>query len=274
MPRVERTFPIGPFGESATRWLAAPTPEDEHATPARAATVMLVRGAPVEVFMIERASTMDFAPSTWVFPGGRVDRQDAAVVAAGLLDGDPDAMGARLGVEPALAADVVVCALRELYEEAGVLLVAADDGSAAVADDVRRRGALERHETSFREVLGERRLLGDAVVAVDRWLTPPFESRRFDTWFFTAMLPLSARAEAVSRESQRGRWVRPSEMLSEMEAGAVKLLPPTRTALERLARSGDAETAMTQARAAAFEPTRPVAVMGESGPYLRATVNL
>ena len=90
-----REFPIGPFRESAMRWLDAVGrgEQGDEAAPSQAATVMLVRGEPLEVFMIERASTMDFAPSTWVFPGGRVDAADEDVVKACLLDGF-DAEGA------------------------------------------------------------------------------------------------------------------------------------------------------------------------------------
>lgn len=291
-----REFPIGPFRESAMRWLDAVgrgEPGDE-ATPSQAATVMLVRGEPLEVFMIERASTMDFAPSTWVFPGGRVDAADEDVVKAGLLDGfDAEDAGRDLGIDADAAGAVVVCALRELFEEAGVLLVdtnvrgnavgdGADAGLAAETDgpaeavgpDVELRTRLEAHEVTFVDVLAGRRLRADLVAAVDRWITPPFEKRRFDTWFFTALLPEGAVADAVSRESQRGRWVRPREMLDEMAAGHVRLLPPTRTGLERLTRAASASEALTQARAATFEPTRPEPLMGPDGPYLRARINL
>ena len=90
----------------------------------------------------------------------------------------------------------------------------------------------------------------------------------------TAVLPEGAVADAVSRESQRGRWVRPREMLDEMAAGHVRLLPPTRTGLERLTRAVSASEALMQARAATFEPTRPEPLMGPDGPYLRARINL
>ena len=111
-----REFPIGPFRESAMRWLDAVGrgEQGDEATPSQAATVMLVRGEPLEVFMIERASTMDFAPSTWVFPGGRVDVADEDVLKAGLLDGiDAEDVGRDLGINADAAGAVVVCALRE-----------------------------------------------------------------------------------------------------------------------------------------------------------------
>ena len=165
-----REFPIGPFRESAMRWLDAVGrgEQGDEVTPSQAATVMLVRGEPLEVFMIERASTMDFAPSTWVFPGGRVDAADEDVVKAGLLDGfDAGDAGRDLGIDADAAGAVVVCALRELFEEAGVLLVdtnvrgnavgdGADAGLAAETDgpaeaagpDVELRTRLEAHHVT------------------------------------------------------------------------------------------------------------------------------
>ena len=137
-----------------------------------------------------------------------------------------------------------------------------------------RRTQVEAHEVAFTEAVRDLRLRGDLVEAVDRWVTPEFEKRRFDTWFLTALLPQGARAEAVSRESQRGRWVRPETMLDECASGAAQLLPPTRIALERLSRSADAAQALTQARACSFVPTHPRAVRGQNGLHLQAEVNL
>lgn len=281
-----RDFPIGPFAASAAAWLDAPRQREEASTPARAATVMLVRGEPLEVFMIERAATMDFAPSTWVFPGGRVDPADAGVLALDDVDldlplGGVGAWARRLGTDDETAVAVLVCALRELFEEAGVLLASEVNGPASgpLVDTTgaswrERRTQVEAHEVAFTEAVRDLRLRGDLVEAVDRWVTPEFEKRRFDTWFLTALLPQGARAEAVSRESQRGRWVRPETMLDECASGAAQLLPPTRIALERLSRSADAAQALTQARACSFVPTHPRAVRGQNGLHLQAEVNL
>ena len=88
-------------------------------------------------------------------------------------------------------------------------------------------------------------------------------------------MPSRRRALAGRRsEASMTRWVRPREMLDEMAAGHVRLLPPTRTGLERLTRAASASEALMQARAAAFEPTRPEPLMGPDGPYLRARINL
>lgn len=279
-------FGIGPFRESATRWLDDPQARPEPSPPARAATVMLVRGDPLEVFMIERAATMDFAPSTWVFPGGRVDPGDAGVddlpgERLRLGDGGVQAWATRIGLPPRDALAVLTCGLRELFEEAGVLLASGETG--AEGDGIvdvsaqgwrERRTQLEAHEVSFTEVTHGLTLRGDLVEAVDRWVTPEFEKRRFDTWFLTALLPHGARADAVSRESQQGRWVRPAVMLEDSESGGARLLPPTRTALMRLSRAASGPEALAQARRSSFEPTRPRVLKGPDGPYLQAEVNL
>lgn len=281
--RPTRDFPIGPFRESASRWLDEPDSRPEATSPSPAATVMVVRGEPLEVFMIERAATMDFAPSTWVFPGGRVDPGDAGSddvpgLRLRLPDGGEAGWAKRLGVPPDEALSVLVCALRELFEEAGVLLASVGEGESIVEVATsawrERRTQVEAHEVSFTEAVDGLTLRGDLVEAVDRWITPEFERRRFDTWFLTALLPDGAEADAVSRESQRGRWVRPDAMLAEAEADHVRLLPPTRTALMRLSRAASACDALTQAREASFEPTRPRLLRGADGPYLQAEVNL
>lgn len=283
IPRQPRDFPIGPFAKAAERWFDDTQPRPEPTVPAQAATVLLVRGEPVEVFMIERAATMDFAPSTWVFPGGRVDPADLGVDDAPAHRlrspaGGEQAWADRLGVGHDEALSVLVCALRELFEEAGVLLASEGDGDAIVdvaTDEWRaRRTQVEAHEVSFTEAAAGLTLRGDLVEAVDRWITPAFESRRFDTWFLTALLPDGATADAVSRESQRGQWVRPEAMLAEAEAGRARLLPPTRTALERLSRASSATEALVQARGFHFLPTRPELLKGPDGPYVHAEVNL
>lgn len=277
---VVHEFGIEPFTESAMAWLKAADERPAPTQPRLAATVMLTRGEPLEVFMIERAHTMDFAPSVWVFPGGGLDAADGEVPLSrlGLGDFGLARWSARAGADVTLGHRLVVAALRELFEEAGVLLASNADG--VIVDsrtDAWRatRHAVESHEARFVDVIDGLTLRGDLIEVVDRWVTPEFERRRFDAWFFTALLPEGAEAEAVSRESQSGRWVRPEDMLAEFEAGHVRLLPPTLTALRRLSRASSAEEALEQARAAGTpHPTHPLPHLGPDGPFLRAEVNL
>ena len=278
---IVREFGIGPFTESATRWLTRPEERTPGREPRLAATVLLMRGNPLEVFMIERAATAQMPVPTWVFPGGSVRSSDALTPCAqlGSAESQLDSWRERSGIESAeLATSLITAAIRELFEEAGVLL--ASDATGDLVDTtsepwLTRRTELEARETSFAQMVDGLALRPDLLAVVDRWVTPEFESRRFDAWFFAALLPEGAAAQAVSRESQRGEWVRPQQMLARAEAGEIHLLPPTRTALIRMGRSSGAEEELQTAKAApAPFATHPVAVMGDSGPYLVAEVNL
>lgn len=224
--------------------------------------------------MLERSARMDFAPSTWVFPGGRVDPLDAQLPLAGDLDGHVERVGTILD-EPADAVRTwLVAAARELFEEAGVLLVTDENGDFVDTSSpawAQARGRLEAHEATWADLIDAARLRLDLLTPVDRWITPEFERRRYDTIFFLAALPDGARAEAVTREAQQGRWVQPQEMLDAADRGEVQLLPPTRTRLRSLVAAGDLTSALRSA--GPVRPTRPWPVAGPDGPFLRAVVN-
>lgn len=279
-----REFGIGPFRESATAWLTKPDERTAPVTPRLAATVMLMRGEPLEVFMIERAATMAFAPSTWVFPGGGIDAHDyeTPLEQLGLSADELQAWSDHAGAADAdLGRALITAATRELFEEAGVLLAVDEAGTLVptagenAGEWADKRQQLEDHEIGFAEVVQGLTLRPDLISIVDRWITPELEKRRFDAWFFAALLPEGAAAEAVSREAQRGAWVKPSEMLAKADAGEVQLLPPTRTALLRMSRSSSAAAELATAQHAATPvATRPEPVMGPDGPFLRAEVNL
>jgi 8-oxo-dGTP pyrophosphatase MutT (NUDIX family) len=168
--------------------------------PVPAATVVLLRPgrAGLEVLLTRRPSSMAFAPDMHVFPGGRVDDADAA---PGLLrrsvispQDAAAALGGDLGPIPALAAHVA--AIRELFEEAGILLAdGGSEGSRAPARAVSEaRSALVGGEAGFESIVAELdlRLRTDRLVALSRWVTPPTLPRRFDARFFAAELPTGA----------------------------------------------------------------------------------
>lgn len=273
----ERDFAVGPFRDAATAWLAA----DKHSVavaPHPASTVLLLRDAPLEVFLIERVAELDVAPSTWVFPGGRVDPADAQVPMSATGAIRVAQMARQLGERPELTRAWAVAAVRELFEEAGVLLATGRSGEPVGGVNgtewERRRADLEAHRASFAEVLGGYVVDLDLLTVVDRWITPEFERRRYDTVFFLAVLPDAARAEAVTREAQQGCWVSPARMLDAADRGEVQLLPPTRTRLLSLAAHADVRSALTVADGGApVRATRPWAVAGVDGPFLRAVVN-
>ncbi|RMI39267.1 NUDIX hydrolase [Streptomyces triticirhizae] len=199
--------------------------------PARpAATVLLLRDgdAGPEVFLLRRRRSMAFAGGAHAYPGGAVDPRDGTAE-------DP---GRSTAEEPAPL--VVLAALRELFEEAGVLLAGPTPDS-LVADvsgedwEADRR-ALAAHELSFSALLARRALLprGDLLRPWARWITPEFESRRYDTWFFAAALPPGQRGRNASTEADHVAWLSPAEALAGYERGEWAMMPPTVATLRQL----------------------------------------
>ncbi len=236
-------FPVpGMIRESAVAWLADGRPSGP--TPRPSSTVMLLRPGPasgaLEVFMLRRVATMAFAPSMWVFPGGGVDPRDADVDLP-WAGPTPERWGELMGVPPDVAAQFVIAAAREVFEECGILLAGPDERSVVtdVAGDGWRaeRDALLAKEQSFAQLLAHRGLVlrSDLLAVRDHWVTPECEPRRYDTWFFAARLPDRQVADDDTTEADRGGWVAPQRLLSMADDGAARLLPPTIVQLRLLA---------------------------------------
>ncbi|PWJ27469.1 NUDIX domain-containing protein [Branchiibius hedensis] len=233
---TERSFPAPPpLAKTLDRWDADGRPAGVE--PKLAATVLLVRPDGSEVFMIRRVPTMEFAPSMWVFPGGGVDPRDAEV-SVDWVGPDATQWARLLGVSAEVAVTLVMAALRELFEECGVLLVGTADAVLTEIDDswMVDRAALIAHEKSFAEVLHERGLAvrSDLLFVQDHWVTPGFEKRRYDTFFFTAVLPEGQEPDDATSESAVSQWVQPTALLAEHQAGSALMLPPTVLQLELL----------------------------------------
>ncbi|MEV0602146.1 NUDIX hydrolase [Streptomyces sp. NPDC050315] len=209
-------------------------------TPRRAATVMLLRdsGHGPAVHMLRRRASMAFAGGAYAYPGGAVDPRDERPVAWG---GPSRAeWAARLGVEEAVAQAVVCAAVRETFEEAGVLL-AGPSADTVVADTTgddweADRAALVDRELSFADFLDRRGLVlrSDLLGAWARWITPEFEPRRYDTWFFVAALPEGQRTRNASTEADRTVWTRPAEAAAGYDRGELLMMPPTIATLRTL----------------------------------------
>ncbi|MEV6374686.1 NUDIX hydrolase [Micromonospora musae] len=243
------------------------------AAPRVAATVLLLRpaGTGFEVYLIRRVAAMAFG-GMYAFPGGGVDRSDseAHLDWAGPT---PAEWGERLGLAPDAAQAVVCAAAREVFEEAGVLLAGADPAS--VLGDVSgddweaARVALEKREIGFAELLAERRLTlrSDLLLPWSRWITPEFEPRRFDTYFFVALLPEGQRTRDVSREADRTLWVSPAAARAGAEAGELSMLPPTLVTLGQVAAAADLAGVVRAAttRDAATPVTPRLELSGEGG---------
>jgi 8-oxo-dGTP pyrophosphatase MutT (NUDIX family) len=232
--------------------------------PRDAATVVLVRQAPddpgFEAFLLRRTRSLEFAPGACVFPGGSVDADDAdpAIDWAGPSPAD---FGDRLGTSADRARALVCAAVRETFEESGVLLAGPSPAmlprdSAALARD---RHALLDGSVSLAGLLARRGLVlrADLLTPWARWITPEVSPRRFDTWFFVAALPPGQaathaeprRADPVPGESDSGTWLRPSAALDAARAGEITLMPPTAVTLSELAGYRDVDGILAGHRA-------------------------
>lgn len=228
-------------------WAPPPAPHAD-VTPRLAATVALVRPAPgggLEVLLTRRPATMRFAADVHVFPGGAVDDADGDPHLVGRLDLAPDEAALRLGgdLDPAVAAAVHVAAIRELAEEAGVLLVEpAVDGAALRTAQAAIAGGRSLPELLdvVDPALGTPvHLAGRALRPLSRWVTPPLLPRRFDARFFVALLPAGSRPSFAHDEVVDHRWVRPREALNGIAGGIVRLWLPTFVTIQQLDALGD-----------------------------------
>jgi 8-oxo-dGTP pyrophosphatase MutT (NUDIX family) len=211
-----------------------------------ASTVMLVRDAPtdIEVFMLQRNTNAVFASGMYVFPGGRVDDVDAASELDELCDGMSDAEASDLLRVPKGGLAYWVAAIRECFEEAGVLLARDERGEfVALHDhDSKQRFASARHEVhdgkmSLAQLCRREnlRLAVDAIRYVSHWITPIGEKRRFDTRFFVAVAPTSQDPLHDDQETIASLWVSPNEALDRARRGELAMIPPTIANLEFLA---------------------------------------
>ncbi|MEX5636380.1 NUDIX hydrolase [Parafrankia sp. FMc2] len=239
------------------------------AAPRDAATVILLRDAPagpgVEAYMLRRITAMSFAGGMYAFPGGRVDPADgdATVPWAG-----PPVEAALPGLDqdPALARALVSAAVRETFEECGVLLAepAAGAGDAAPVPAAHGleadRLALENRSLGLAELLTRRSLAlrADRLAAWARWIAPELEPRRYDTRFFVAALPPGQQPGPVSGEADQAMWVRPADALTRFAARELAMLPPTAFTLAELAAFDDVTAVLAAARSRDLAPVQPV----------------
>jgi len=222
--------------------------------PARdAATVVLLRPCaegPFEVLLLRRTGRAGFLANALVFPGGRVDAADASPELLDALDltADPLALSPdRLG-EPPDRADAAralwVAALRETFEEAGVLLGAPRSLDPKALEAA--RDALNRGEHTFAQALQGLKTRVDPTHLrfVARWVTPVIEPKRFDTRFFMARVEADQTARPDERETTQSLWITPARALADADAGDAPLAPPTYRVLLTLARCASIEAAL------------------------------
>jgi 8-oxo-dGTP pyrophosphatase MutT (NUDIX family) len=238
-----------------------------------AATVVLVRPAPgglgFEAFLLRRTRALEFAPGAYVFPGGSVDSGDADPE-IGWIGPSPAEFAGWLGTSAERARALVCAAVRETFEESGVLMAGPAAGlpdGAALAQD---RRALLDGSISLGELLARRGLMvrADLLRPWARWVTPEASPRRFDTWFFFATLPPGqvATLDRVPGEADSGTWLRPSAALDAARAGEITLLPPTAVTLSELAAHADVAGILAARRTIA--PLMPEVVMEDGRAWL------
>jgi 8-oxo-dGTP pyrophosphatase MutT (NUDIX family) len=240
---------------------------DPNLVPVRdAATVMLVRDGAggLEVFMLRRTLAAVFAKGLYVFPGGAVDDADRHPGVEAVCHGRADAeASAVLGVAAGGLA-YWVAAIRECFEEAGVLLATGADGAVVRFDDPDRsarfsalRQAVHQGEARLVEICEREGLQLDvgAMQYVSHWITPVGEPRRFDTRFFVAAAPEAQEPLHDDHETIESRWISPVAALAAHEQGELAMIMPTLSNLRFLA---PFERAADALEAAAALPPPPV----------------
>ncbi|HEU0287430.1 MAG TPA: NUDIX hydrolase [Nocardioidaceae bacterium] len=211
-------------------------------TPRDAATVVLLRpnATGMQAYLLRRHRGMPFAGGMVAFPGGGVDPRDSDGVTT-WAGPSVAAFAERLGCDEELARALVCAAVRETFEESGVLLAGPTQDS--VVDDTASdewesdRQALVDRSLAFTDFLDRRELVlrADLLAPWAHWITPEFEPRRYDTRFFVAMLPAGQRTRDVSGEADAVRWMRPLEATAAVDEGTIRMLPPTYVTLTQLA---------------------------------------
>lgn len=216
----------------------------EETTPRPAATILLIRDAPAfEVLMVKRHHEVPSHPGALVFPGGKThagDHDPAWAARVRGWDQTPEDQRA-----------LRIAGVREVYEEAGVLL-ARDAAGRPFAGDGRAAGARDAvsHDArSFLDLVQELDVVLDltALVPFARWITPALTARRFDTWFFVARAESEQLASCDGRETVDLQWIAPREALRQGALGEARVMFPTRMNLTRLAESADTADALARA---------------------------
>jgi 8-oxo-dGTP pyrophosphatase MutT (NUDIX family) len=239
--------------------------EGTGAVPVRdAATVVLLRDSDrgPEAFLLRRVRGMAFAAGMTVFPGGAVDPRDADA-AVGWVGPPVAQWTGPFDADEALARALLCAAVRETFEESGVLLAGPSGGEVPATDGPdweADRVGLERRDFSLAELLARRRLLlrADLLRPWAHWITPPQESvrRRYDTRFFVAALPAGQQTRDVTSEADVVEWVRPADALDQLHRGERPMMPPTIVTLEEIADYGSVADVLAADRSPArIEPT-------------------
>ncbi|MEQ8857584.1 MAG: hypothetical protein RIC56_02955 [Pseudomonadales bacterium] len=238
------------------------------ATPVPAATILMLRdgAAGLEVFMVVRHHQIDFASGALVFPGGKADPQDFDPALVAHLDD--------CAADEAMRA-IQVSAIREAFEECGILLAREVDGDGLISGP--RLAELESYRTSLHDgsvpvldFLQRERLefACSQLVHFAHWVTPTMMPKRFDTHFFLAAAPADHLAVHDGHESVDSVWIRPAEVLEQAARGERTVIFPTLRNVEKLAPFATVAEAMAAAAAAPVVRVEPWTERRDDGTYL------
>jgi 8-oxo-dGTP pyrophosphatase MutT (NUDIX family) len=246
----------------------------EIVAPRPASTILLLRDSKaaqeIEVFMMVRHYEIDFNSGALVFPGGSVDKNDQEILARAELYSGGEGLDAS-------ALSFRIAAIRETFEESGILL-ARPKGSTALVDAARaseieaaHRSALNEGKTTFLEVLAKNKLwlALDELVPYAHWITPEGMPKRFDTWFFLAAPPPDQLGAHDGRESTDSIWVSPREALEGGQTGRFKVPFPTTRNLIKLGKQASVTAALEDSRGKDIVTVMPVMTRLNGGRQLR-----
>jgi 8-oxo-dGTP pyrophosphatase MutT (NUDIX family) len=247
----------------------------EAVAPRPASTILLLRDSAVtrgeiEVFMMVRHYEIDFSSGALVFPGGSVDKGDQEIIA------NPSLYSGGEGLDAA-ALSFRIAAIRETFEESGILLARVSGSNSLV--DAKRAGEIEaahrvalcEGKTTFSEILAENGIMPalDELVPYAHWITPEGMPKRFDTWFFLAAAPPEQAGAHDGKESTDAIWLSPREALAGGESGRFKLPFPTTRNLIKLGKQPGARAALDDSRGKPVVTVMPVMTKLNGGRQLR-----
>lgn len=235
-------------------------------TPIPSATILMVRegAAPLEVFMVVRHHQIDFASGALVFPGGKVDDKDH--LALSYCDG---------GAEDEFARTLQIAAIREAFEECGILLARPKGSVELIPGEQLKalehyREPLAKSELGIAEFLEKEnlRLACDQLVPFAHWVTPEMMPKRFDTFFYMAVAPGDHIAIHDGYESVDSIWISPVDALEGARSGKYTIIFPTRVNVELLAESQTVEAAIDSSRSRNIVSVLPWTEQREDGNYV------
>lgn len=213
-----------------------------------AATVMLLRDTPrLEVFLLRRHSRSSFMANAWVYPGGQLDPGDVHPENRDVICGvSPEAAAQMLRTSSEKAVGLFLAAVRETFEESGILLVGKESEALSEAKRGEYRERLQNQQMSLLQVAQQEGLQFDLaeLAFFAHWITPVIEPKRFDTRFFVARAPGEQIAEHDSLETTASMWTTPGEALDLARKSEILLAPPTIRTLEQIADFDSAGSAL------------------------------